>query len=79
MQRIQPAFIPITRATPAIRWYSDAAPAEAKKEAGPTESNEASKDDAAQLKTQLEKKDKEIIDLKVCLMRHLFPSIYFAS
>ncbi|CAI6339211.1 unnamed protein product [Periconia digitata] len=68
VQRIQPAaFVPIrqqagTRAAPAIRWYSDAAPAEAKGKEGGAE---ASKDDgAAQVKEQLEKKDKEIIDLK---------------
>ena len=59
---------PITRAvaTPAIRWYSDAAPAKEgeaaeKKEDAPAENNEAT-----QLKEQLEKKDKEIVDLKVC-------------
>jgi molecular chaperone GrpE len=58
----------ITRATatPAIRWYSDAAPvnepeaAEKKEEAAP-----AAKDDSAQLKEQMEKKDKEIVELKV--------------
>jgi len=57
---------PITRAvaTPAIRWYSDAAPAKEgeaaeKKEDAPAENNEAT-----QLKEQLEKKDKEIVDLK---------------
>lgn len=63
--RIQPAFAPITRAAPAIRWYSDAAPAEAKQEGEAAEQKEAPKDDAAQLKEQLAKKDKEIVDLKV--------------
>lgn len=70
VQRIQPAaFAPIRQQTgtraaaPAIRWYSDAAP---QPEAKPKEdAAEASKDDGAQLKEQLEKKDKEIIDLKV--------------
>jgi molecular chaperone GrpE len=62
VQRIQPAFAPITRAAPAIRWYSDAAPAEAKKEG---EAADQSTDASAQLKEQLEKKDKEVIDLKV--------------
>ncbi|KAF2446826.1 GrpE-domain-containing protein [Karstenula rhodostoma CBS 690.94] len=61
VQRIQPAFAPITRAAPAIRWYSDAAPAEAKKE---VEAADQTKDASAQLKEQLEKKDKEVIDLK---------------
>lgn len=59
---------PITRAVaaPAMRWYSDAAPAkegeaaEKKKEDAPAEKNET-----AQLKEQLEKKDKEIVELKV--------------
>ncbi|KAK7189200.1 hypothetical protein DPSP01_005408 [Paraphaeosphaeria sporulosa] len=61
VQRIQPAFAPITRATPAVRWYSDAAPPEGKKDG---EAAEAPKDAAAQLKEQLEKKDKEVIELK---------------
>ncbi|KAF1977891.1 mitochondrial co-chaperone GrpE [Bimuria novae-zelandiae CBS 107.79] len=64
VQRIQPAFAPITRAAPAIRWYSDAAPAEAKKEGESAPGKETPKDDAAQLKEALEKKDKEIVDLK---------------
>ena len=55
--------VAITRAT-AIRWYSDAAPAkEGGGEAAETkEEAPAVKDDSAQL---LEKKDKEIVDLKV--------------
>lgn len=64
------AFAPIrqevasTRAvTPAIRWYSDAS---APKEGETAEKKEdAPKDETAQLKEQLEKKDKEIVDLKV--------------
>ena len=63
--RIQPAFAPITRAAPAIRWYSDAAPAEAKEEGEAASQKQAPKDDASQLKEQLAKKDKEIVDLKV--------------
>lgn len=61
VQRTPSAFAPITRAAPAIRWYSDAAPAEAQKDA---EAADQTKDAAAQLKEQLEKKDKEVIDLK---------------
>ncbi|KAF2847746.1 GrpE-domain-containing protein [Plenodomus tracheiphilus IPT5] len=71
--RRTPAFAPlrqqfsITRvaASPAIRWYSDATPAkegeaaEKKEEAPP-----AANDEAAKLKEQIEKKDKEIIELK---------------
>ncbi|KAF1963118.1 GrpE-domain-containing protein [Byssothecium circinans] len=68
LKKVQPtaAFAPIrqqasARAVPAIRWYSDAAPAA---ESKPGESGEAKKDDTAQLKETIEKKDKEIIDLK---------------
>ncbi|KAF9737882.1 hypothetical protein PMIN06_004278 [Paraphaeosphaeria minitans] len=68
VQRIQPAFAPITRATPAIRWYSDAAPAEAKKDA---EAADAPNDTAAQLKEQLEKKDKEVTELKDKYLRSI--------
>jgi hypothetical protein len=54
----------ITRAaaTPAIRWYSDAAPAKEGEAAEPKEEAPAAKDDSAQL---IEKKDKEIVELKV--------------
>lgn len=78
VKRIQPAFTPIrqpvgTRVAPAIRWYSDAPAAESKPtaEAKPAESTpaeakpEPAKDEVAQLKEQLDKKDREIIDLKV--------------
>ena len=56
----------------AVRWYSDspaaskegdsASAAEQKTEAAP-----AANDEAAKLKADVEKKDKEIIELKVCL------------
>ncbi|KAF9698585.1 hypothetical protein EKO04_003404 [Ascochyta lentis] len=52
-----------TRAVaPAIRWYSDA-PAAKEGEAA-EKKDDAPKDESAQLKEQLEKKDKEIVDLK---------------
>lgn len=67
-QRIQPAFAPIrqqagTQAAPAVRWYSDAPPAEAKKDSEASDAKEQPSADA-QLKEQIEKKDKEIVDLK---------------
>jgi molecular chaperone GrpE len=57
----------ITRATatPAIRWYSDAAPAKEGEAAEKKEEVPAAKDESAQLKEQMEKKDKEIVELKV--------------
>ena len=66
--RTQPAFVPArqqvgTRAVPAIRWYSDAPAAESKKEGDAAETKEQS-NESTQLKEQLEKKDREIIDLK---------------
>jgi hypothetical protein len=64
------AFAPIRQqiahtrvAAPAIRWYSDA-PAAKEGEAA-EKKEDAPKDEAVQLKEQLEKKDKEIVDLKV--------------
>lgn len=64
------AFAPIRQqvartraAAPAIRWYSDA-PAAKEGEAA-EKKEDAPKDESAQLKEQLEKKDKEIVDLKV--------------
>jgi molecular chaperone GrpE len=64
------AFAPIRQqvastraAAPTIRWYSDA-PAAKEGEAAEVK-EEAPKDESAQLKEQLEKKDKEIVDLKV--------------
>jgi molecular chaperone GrpE len=61
------AFAPVTRAaTPAIRWYSDAPPAADKAAAPAAEAkDDAATSELAQLKAQAEKKDKEIIDLKV--------------
>ncbi|KAJ4340719.1 GrpE, mitochondrial [Didymella glomerata] len=63
------AFAPIRQqvastraAAPAIRWYSDA-PAAKEGEAA-EKKEDAPKDESAQLKEQLEKKDKEIVDLK---------------
>ena len=66
------AFAPVTRAAaPAIRWYSDAPPAADKADAPAAEPKaDAATSELAQLKAQAEKKDKEIIDLKV---RHLRP------
>lgn len=71
------AFAPIRQqaartraAAPAIRWYSDA-PAAKEGEAA-EKKEDAPKDETAQLKEQLEKKDKEIVDLKVrqlCIAR----------
>jgi molecular chaperone GrpE len=58
----------ITRATaiPAIRWYSDAAPAAKEGEAAEKkEEAPAANNEATQLKEQVEKKDKEIVELKV--------------
>jgi molecular chaperone GrpE len=58
---------PITRAvaTPAIRWYSDAAPAKEGEAAEKKEDAPAQNNEATQLKEQLEKKDKEVVELKV--------------
>ncbi|KZM21410.1 GrpE, mitochondrial [Ascochyta rabiei] len=49
-------------AAPAIRWYSD--PPAAKEGEAAAKPEDAPKDESAQLKEQLEKKDKEIVDLK---------------
>lgn len=64
------AFAPIRQqvastrvAAPATRWYSDA-PAAKEGEAA-EKKEDAPKDESAQLKEQLEKKDREIIELKV--------------
>jgi hypothetical protein len=54
---------------PAIRWYSDAPAAPAAKEGESAEKKEdAPNDEAAKLKTDIEKKDKEIVELKVCFL-----------
>lgn len=50
-------------ATPAIRWYSDA-PAAKEGEAA-EKKDDAPSNETAQLKEQVEKKDKEIVELKV--------------
>ena len=57
----QQAAAPRIAVSPAIRWYSDAAP----KEGEAAKAAEPAKDESAQLKEQLEKKDREVIDLKV--------------
>jgi molecular chaperone GrpE len=48
-----------------LRWYSDAKPAATEGEAAAKKEGEQPKDNEVQLKEQVEKKDKEIIDLKV--------------
>jgi molecular chaperone GrpE len=54
---------------PTIRWYSDAPAAPAAKEGESAEKKEdAPNDEAAKLKTDIEKKDKEIVELKVCFL-----------
>lgn len=70
-----PAFAPLrqplvsTRVaiTPAIRWYSDAPAAKEGEAAEKKEDAPAApaNDEAAKLKTDTEKKDKEIVELKV--------------
>jgi molecular chaperone GrpE len=71
-----PAFAPLRQSlvstrvatAPAIRWYSDAPAAPAAKEAEAAEKKEdAPNDEAAKLKADIEKKDKEIVELKVRL------------
>jgi hypothetical protein len=58
---------PITRAvaTPAIRWYSDASSAKESEATQKKEDAPADKNEVSQLKEQIEKKDKEIVELKV--------------
>jgi molecular chaperone GrpE len=51
--------------TPAIRWYSDAPAAKEGEAAEKKEDAAAPNDEAAKLKTDMEKKDKEIVELKV--------------
>jgi hypothetical protein len=69
-----PAFAPLRQSlvstrvatAPTIRWYSDAPAAPATKEGEAAEKKEdAPNDEAAKLKTDIEKKDKEIVELKV--------------
>lgn len=52
------------RTVHAIRWSSDAPAADAKKDAEAPDAK-TENDEATQLRQQVEKKDKEIIDLKV--------------
>jgi molecular chaperone GrpE len=59
----QPLVSTRVATTPAIRWYSDA-PAAKEGEAA-EKKEDAPNDEAAKLKTDMEKKDKEIIELKV--------------
>jgi molecular chaperone GrpE len=67
-----PAFAPLRQslvstrvaATPAIRWYSDA-PAAPKEGEAAEKKDEVPNDEASKLKLEAEKKDKEIVDLKV--------------
>jgi molecular chaperone GrpE len=74
------AFAPIAQrvasprvAAPAIRWYSDA-PAAKEGEAA-EKKDDAPKDETSQLKEQLDKKDKEIVDLKVGPRPSISPSL----
>lgn len=67
-----PAFAPLRQslvrtrvATPAIRWYSDAPAAPKEGETVAEQKEEAPNDEAAKVKQEVEKKDKEILDLKV--------------
>lgn len=72
-RRAAAAFAPLrqplasTRAAaqPAIRWYSDAPAAAKEGEAAEKKDEAAPSDEAAKLKSEIEKKDKEIVDLKV--------------
>jgi molecular chaperone GrpE len=61
----QPVGITRAAATPATRWYSDAAPAKEGEAAEKKEEAPAADNEATQLKEQAEKKDKEIVELKV--------------
>tara|TARA_R110002003_G_scaffold41_6_gene2863 strand:+ start:1798 stop:2058 length:261 start_codon:yes stop_codon:yes gene_type:complete len=49
----------------AVRWYSDAPAAKEGEAAERKEDAPAANDEAAKLKADIEKKDKEIVDLKV--------------
>lgn len=59
----QQPLVTRTATIPTIRWYSDA-PARKEGEAA-EKKEEAPSNESTQLKEQLEKKDKEIVDLKV--------------
>jgi molecular chaperone GrpE len=64
----QPLVTARVATTPALRWYSDA-PAAKEGEAAEKKKEDAAatpaNDEAAKLKTEMEKKDKEIVELKV--------------
>jgi molecular chaperone GrpE len=74
-----PAFAPLRQslvstrvaATPAIRWYSDAPAASAAPKEGEAaeQKEEVPNDEASKLKLEAEKKDKEIVELKVSWTR----------
>jgi molecular chaperone GrpE len=64
-----PAFAPLRQSTrvlpaPALRWYSDA-PAAPKEPEAAEKKDDVPSDEAAKLKTDIEKKDREIVELKV--------------
>jgi hypothetical protein len=61
----QPVGITRAAATPAIRWYSNAAPAKEGEAAEKKEEAPAADNETTQVKEQAEKKDKEIVELKV--------------
>jgi molecular chaperone GrpE len=66
-----PAFAPLRQSTrvptvPALRWYSDAPAAPKEPEAAEKKDDAPPSDEAAKLKTDIEKKDREIVELKVC-------------
>lgn len=71
--RRTPAFAPLRQplvstrvaTSPAIRWYSDAPAAKEGEAAEKKEDAPVVNDEAAKLKADIEKKDKEIIELKV--------------
>ena len=67
----QPLVSTRVATAPAIRWYSDAPAAKESEAAEKKEAAPAPNDEAAKLKTDMEKKDKEIVELKVWL-----PTIY---
>jgi hypothetical protein len=61
----QPLVSTRVAATPAVRWYSDAPAAKEGEAAEKKEDAAPANDEAAKLKTDIEKKDKEIVELKV--------------
>jgi molecular chaperone GrpE len=65
LPRPQAAFAPITRQASAIRWYSEQPAATKEGESNGAQQSSQQSDESTQLKEQLQKKDKEIVDLKV--------------